>query len=360
MGWDEADLALVLSGGNALGAYQGGAYQALHEAGLSPGWVVGASAGAINGGVICGNPSDQRIQKLKILWGIVADEPLQGASFLPEEARRTYAAVTGMTAGRSGFFRPRWMVQSYAGLVGDPSSASLYDMSPLNATLERLISYDLLNQQLPRFSAVAVDVENGQDVYFDNHAHSIGPDHLRASSALMPAYAPVDIGGRLFADAGISANLPLDVVLSEPRQRPLVCIAIDLLPLEGKRPNTLGEATSRAEDLMFATQSRRAIAAWQAIFAERRGNAALAPITLLYIAYADQEDEVSGKAFDFSSRSAELRWSAGFNDVKQAIDGLPAVFGATSTNFSVYSLRKEQFGNKRLIEVRWKLAPTLA
>lgn len=51
----DLDFALILSGGNALGAYQGGAYEALHEADWLPQCIAGASAGAINGAVICGN-----------------------------------------------------------------------------------------------------------------------------------------------------------------------------------------------------------------------------------------------------------------------------------------------------------------
>ncbi len=39
---------LVLQGGGALGAYQAGVYQALHESGIEPDWVIGTSIGAIN------------------------------------------------------------------------------------------------------------------------------------------------------------------------------------------------------------------------------------------------------------------------------------------------------------------------
>ena len=49
-------IALVLQGGGALGAYQAGVYQALHEAGLEPDWVSGVSIGAINSALIAGNP----------------------------------------------------------------------------------------------------------------------------------------------------------------------------------------------------------------------------------------------------------------------------------------------------------------
>ena len=48
-------IALLLQGGGALGAYQGGVYQALAEADLHPDWVAGISIGAINAALIAGN-----------------------------------------------------------------------------------------------------------------------------------------------------------------------------------------------------------------------------------------------------------------------------------------------------------------
>ena len=48
-------VVLVFQGGGALGAYQGGVYQALHEAGIEPDWIVGTSIGALNGALIAGN-----------------------------------------------------------------------------------------------------------------------------------------------------------------------------------------------------------------------------------------------------------------------------------------------------------------
>ena len=49
-------VVLVLQGGGAIGAYQVGVYQALHEAGIEPDWVIGTSIGAINGALLAGNP----------------------------------------------------------------------------------------------------------------------------------------------------------------------------------------------------------------------------------------------------------------------------------------------------------------
>ena len=44
----DRQVVLVLQGGGALGAYQAGVYQGLHEAGIEPDWVIGTSIGAIN------------------------------------------------------------------------------------------------------------------------------------------------------------------------------------------------------------------------------------------------------------------------------------------------------------------------
>ena len=41
-------VVLVLQGGGALGSYQAGVYQALHEGGIEPDWIIGTSIGAIN------------------------------------------------------------------------------------------------------------------------------------------------------------------------------------------------------------------------------------------------------------------------------------------------------------------------
>ena len=70
-GWrpDRCDrVALVLQGGGALGAYQAGVYQALHEDGMEPDWVCGVSIGAINSAIIAGNPPERRLERLRTFW----------------------------------------------------------------------------------------------------------------------------------------------------------------------------------------------------------------------------------------------------------------------------------------------------
>lgn len=64
-------VALVLQGGGALGAYQAGAYEALSSGGYRPEWFAGISIGAINAAIMCGNPPETRVQRLRDFWGEV-------------------------------------------------------------------------------------------------------------------------------------------------------------------------------------------------------------------------------------------------------------------------------------------------
>jgi predicted acylesterase/phospholipase RssA len=57
-------VVLVLQGGGALGAYQVGVYEALHEAGIEPDWIIGTSIGAIN----ASNKPQDRLVKLNEFW----------------------------------------------------------------------------------------------------------------------------------------------------------------------------------------------------------------------------------------------------------------------------------------------------
>ena len=62
-------VVLVLQGGGALGAYQAGVYEALHEAGVEPDWVIGTSIGAINAALIAGNAPANRFERLQRVLG---------------------------------------------------------------------------------------------------------------------------------------------------------------------------------------------------------------------------------------------------------------------------------------------------
>src|SRR4051812_4308938 len=62
-------VTLVLAGGIGLGAYQGGAYAALHaHEALRPDWVAASSVGAVNAAIVAGNAPEARLERLRELW----------------------------------------------------------------------------------------------------------------------------------------------------------------------------------------------------------------------------------------------------------------------------------------------------
>ncbi|MDZ4360028.1 MAG: patatin-like phospholipase family protein, partial [Variovorax sp.] len=187
--------ALVLQGGGALGAYQAGVYAALSETDLQPHWIAGVSIGAINAALIAGNAPAQRVDRLREFWHLVSSGPAQRLpSWLGDRATQNqWSATMASLVGIPGFFEPRY---SPALLMGGAAPLlSYYDTSPLKATLERLIDFDRINACEARFSVGAVNVRTGNSVYFDNTRQRIGPEHIMASGALPPGFAPVHIDG---------------------------------------------------------------------------------------------------------------------------------------------------------------------
>lgn len=311
------DVVLVLGGGNALGAFHAGVFQAMDEADLLPDWVVGASIGAINGAIIAGTSPGGRLDALRSFWapagGSAASVSRRLAAF--ETIRRTAAVGLTLMAGKPGIFGPP--LSSLAPWTDE--RPSVFETNQLAATLDRIVDFDRLNGGDCRYTATAVDLETGDDVVFDSREQRIETCHIRASAALPVAFPPVEIDGRLLVDAGLSANLPLDPVLANPA-RPTFCLAVDLLPLGGQAlPRTLGEAASRMQDLIFAAQSRRTIERWQAAHADSG-----ASVSLVRVAYSAQADEVAGKAMDFSPVTVEQRWAAGLAAGREVVGRLVA------------------------------------
>src|SRR4051794_23330306 len=63
------DVALVLSGGLGLGAYQAGAYDALVDDGrMQITRIAGSSVGAVNGALIAGTEAGDCLERLKEFW----------------------------------------------------------------------------------------------------------------------------------------------------------------------------------------------------------------------------------------------------------------------------------------------------
>src|ERR1700719_828824 len=103
-------IALVLSGGGALGAYQAGAYAALENAGIKPNWIAGTAIGAVNAAIIAGTPPHERAFRLRQFWRELSRRvAIRAESGLHWRARGLRARVFthwGQSAGGSAAARP--------------------------------------------------------------------------------------------------------------------------------------------------------------------------------------------------------------------------------------------------------------
>lgn len=254
---DHEHIALVLQGGGALGAYQAGVFEAIAELPHEPHWVAGISIGAINAALIVGNPPERRVARLRAFWERVSSHVSTVFPWMdPQRAAfHQFSAAVSATVGVNGFYTPRLWPPAWQ-WPGSDGALSYYDTAPLRQTLEALIDFDLINQGGIRLSVGAVNVRTGNSVYFDNRQQRIGPEHIMASGALPPAFAPVVIDGEAYWDGGIVSNTPLQYVLDQRGPGRLLVAQVDLFSARGALPQTLGEALSRQKDIMYSSRTR--------------------------------------------------------------------------------------------------------
>ena len=258
-------VALVLQGGGALGAYQAGVYEGLHEAGIRPNWLAGISIGALNAAIIAGSPEGERVQRLREFWETIcafsiewpAGEGLANAlpfAFDISSVRNAIAATRALVHGQPGFFKPRFPSPLWSPFSGD-AATSFYDTAPLQRTLERLVDFDRLNSGEVRVSVGAVNVRTGNLTYFDTSERRLGAKHFMASGALPPGFPAVEIDGEHYWDGGVVSNTPLSRVLSgEPCDT--LTFQIDLWSAKGRVPNDMMEVSSRQKDIQYSSRTR--------------------------------------------------------------------------------------------------------
>lgn len=340
-------VALVLQGGGALGAYQAGVYQALHEHDLIPDWVVGTSIGAINAALIAGNVPSARLPRLEAFWHGVARDDLLDMQRVPDMLRRSNTWLASLDAGMRGvpgFFSPRLFSPFAAGLAVAPEAASFYDTAALSDTLERLVDFPhLATRDAMRLTVSTMRVTSGELVRFDSARGRLEAAHIMASGALPPGFPPVRIDGELYWDGGLYSNTPLDIVLDDEPRTDTLCFMVDLWRAEGAEPKTLDEVQTRQKDVMFASRStqhiedyrrthdlRRAVQALHARLPQKQRDApelrqiaALGCDTTMHIVrlpYPGQDWHMASKDINFSRGSIQWRWERGYRDAGQAIE----------------------------------------
>jgi NTE family protein len=311
-------LALVLGGGGALGAYEGGVYEELHAQGLLPDRVAGTSIGAVNAALIAGNPPARRVDRLRQFWEQVSDPVTEGGSGDTDAGRagKAAAAVHARLVGRPGLYRP---IMPRLFLSDSPwGSPSIYQHEEAGATLADLIDFE---RMLP-MAANLTDLMTGEPVVVSSERERLRPEHLLASMALIPDFPPVEIDGRLYADGGLSANVPIDAVLAPPPDGDMLVIAVDLLGEPGRPAFSVDGMLERSNDLMFLNQTRAMLALADA----RQRLHGRGSVTVALLAYDGTGERIAQKTWDFGRRSIEVRWAAGraaASGVRERIMALP-------------------------------------
>jgi NTE family protein len=342
-------IALLLQGGGALGAYQAGAYEALTEANLHPDWVAGISIGAVNAALIAGNVPEKRVEKLREFWETVSTPPLgvpywKSFEITNELTRRLVnqsRALGTLLYGAPNFFTPR----TFPPLIWPAETAgsvSYYDVAPLKNTLERLADFDCINSNRMRFSVGAVNVGTGNFIYFDNSTHHITPAHVMASGALPPGFPPIEIEGEYYWDGGLVSNTPLQWVLDSRPHKDTLAFQVDLWSADGELPLNLQEAEVRHKEIMFSSRTRAATnqfkkgqtfrRAFRQILEHLPNDLQTMPevellakesdenvYNIVHLIYHAKSYEGASKDYEFSRRTMEEHWQAGYDDVVRSL-----------------------------------------
>jgi len=339
-------VVLVLQGGGALGAYQVGVYQALHEAGIEPDWVIGTSIGAINASLICGNRPEHRLDRLHAFWQQVEQQGAIASVFDPFGVGPMLGTMTTVMRGIPSFFTPNLLAWRGARAAAGVEQAAYYSTAPLRATLDELIDWEYLCDCRTRLTVGAVNVCSGRMRYFDSRKEPLGVDHVMASGALPPAFGAVRIDGEPYWDGGIYSNTPIEAVLDDKPRRDSLIFAVNVWHQTGPEPQSIWQVMGRQKDIQYASRADSHIARQKQIHrlrhvirelhkqipGSRHNDAKVKELaswgcgTTMHVAHLlapriDGEDHT--KDIDFTSAGIRARRRAGYVNTLQMIERAP-------------------------------------
>jgi len=341
-------VVLVLQGGGALGSYQAGVYQALHEAGIEPDWIIGTSIGAINASLIAGNTPENRLSRLQEFWKRMEQRPVWSFPGLFPGFNEKLSYWSTVANGIPGFFKPNSLAHAGAEYPLGADRAGYYSTEPLERSLTELVDFDLLNRCVPRLTVGAAHVRSGQMRYFDSRDSKLGVKHVMASGALPPAFPAVRIDGELYWDGGILSNTPTEAVFDDNPRKSSLIFAVHLWNPSGPEPTTMAEVLNRQKDVQYSSRIASHIARQQQAHRLRhvisqlaarlpeteRSSDAVRELTgygcstqmhVVRLLAPQLDHENHTKDIDFSPSGIKQRWHAGYVHTKDALDRSPWV-----------------------------------
>lgn len=308
------NVVLALSGGNALGAFQAGAYEALHDCGFQPDLVAGSSVGAVNGVLIAATPPDRRVRQLSAFWESVCVP--DGDSLHFRRMVNLAVALHVRLVGHPGLFTPlppRWFDWPPLGTPG------LYSLAPLRDRLNSEVNFAESSNWPCPLLVNTTDLGTGEAVVLDSR-HVLRAEHVQASCALPVDFEPVYVDRRSLGDGGLSANLPLEAALSPLPAQDTLCIAIGLLGPTGERHHSIDTMVGRRMDLLMSAQTRKDMEMLRLRHRLARRDGKPGSLTILSLTYRNEADEVGQKFFDYSMGSVRQRWHHGRRRMAYALE----------------------------------------
>jgi NTE family protein len=349
---DCGQITLVLQGGGALGAYQGGVYQAMHERGMEPDWVIGTSIGAINGSLIAGNAPEKRVEALKAFWRRVeqnaADLPAAAIAWaFPPNPFPTPEAVSTLLSGVPGFFEP-----NLAAFFSGPNArlgignAAYYSTEPLRKTLLELVDFEQLNKRSPRITVGAANVRLGVMRYFDSRDRPLGVEHIMASGALPPGFPPVEVDGEYYWDGGVLSNTPIEAVFDDSMRQSGLVFTVQVWNRRGEYPQSIFEVLNREKDIQYASRTESQILRQKQIhklrhvitelssrlpediqndctISELASYGCLTQMHVVLLQAPALPHETYLKDIDFTEKGIHARWETGYRDTIGLLDRAP-------------------------------------
>jgi NTE family protein len=342
---EQRQIVLVFQGGGALGAYQAGVYQALHESGIEPDWIIGTSIGAINASLIAGNEPENRLDRLEEFWRRMRRREFSGLSNWPGLAD-TMSYWSTLLGGITGFFEPNLLAFLGAHYPLGRDCAGFYSTAPLEKTLTDLVDFSLMERCTPRLTVGAAHVRTSEMRYFDSRETAITARHIMASGALPPAFPAIRIDGDLYWDGGILSNTPTEAIFDDNPRRNSLIFAVHIWNLRGPEPETIWEVLHRQKDIQFSSRVASHIARQcqvhrlrhvvsellKFIPADARNDpivkdlaehGCLTRMHVVRLLAPRLDNENHTKDIDFSPTSIRLRWEAGRADTLWALHRAP-------------------------------------
>jgi NTE family protein len=299
-------VALVLSGGGALGAYQAGAYSALEKCGVRPNWIAATAIGAVNAAIIAGNLPHDRVMRLRQFWQELSKRTETRRPGGPAKWAKT-AVVDLLSRGP----RPTPMQAR----VEEP----VLSAAQFRALIAETVDFERINSGTIRVVLGALNLTTGAETFFDNDRHVLTPDHIMAGMPL-PGLPPVAIEEQLFGGSAIAV-----AALDDARPADTLCFAIDGYdPV----PGTQGGISRTAREIAAMRRThdlrRRIALLGERIPPSQRSDvdirrclseASTATMTILHLVHEVSAAELALKMADFSAAAVTRRWRAGESDI---------------------------------------------